>query len=59
MSEFAHALIPGDKALYRISPENPTSMRDPDGHGRARHWILEIHLVAPDGSFGGFYERLL
>jgi len=59
VSEFAHALIPGDKALYRISPQNPTPMSDPDGKGRARHWILEIHLVAPDGSFGGFYERLL
>ena len=59
VSEFAHALIPGDKALYRISPQNPTPMSDPDGKGRTRHWILEIHLVAPDGSFGGFYERLL
>ncbi|MEP6830257.1 MAG: M24 family metallopeptidase [Rhizomicrobium sp.] len=59
VSEFAHALIPGDKALYRISPQNPTPMSDPDGKGRTRHWILEIHLVAQDGSFGGFYERLL
>ena len=59
VSEFAHALIPGDKALNRIGPLNPSAMRDPDGKGRARHWILEIHLVAPDGSFGGFYERLL
>jgi Xaa-Pro dipeptidase len=59
VSEFAHALIPGDKALYRISPQNPTPMSDPDGKGRTRHWILEIHLVTPDGSFGGFYERLL
>jgi len=59
VSEFAHALIPGDKALNRISPLNPKPMTDPDGKGRARHWILEIHLVAPDGSFGGFYERLL
>jgi Xaa-Pro dipeptidase len=59
VSEFAHALIPGDKALNRISPENPKPMNDPDGKGQARHWILEIHLVAPDGSFGGFYERLL
>jgi Xaa-Pro dipeptidase len=59
VSEFAHALIPGDKALNRIGPLNPKPMTDPDGKGRARHWILEIHLVAPDGSFGGFYERLL
>ena len=59
VSEFAHALIPGDKALNRISPLNPKPMNGPDGKGRARHWILEIHLVAPDESFGGFYERLL
>jgi hypothetical protein len=59
VSEFAHALIPGDRKLNRIGPENLKAMSDPDGKGRARHWILEIHLVAPDGSFGGFYERLL
>ena len=59
VSEFAHALIPGDKALNRISPQNPAPMNGPDGKGRARYWILEIHLVSPDGSFGGFYERLL
>jgi Xaa-Pro dipeptidase len=59
VSEFAHALIPGDKALNRISPANTSPMSDPDGKGRTRHWILEIHLVAPDGNFGGFYERLL
>jgi Xaa-Pro aminopeptidase len=59
VSEFAHALIPGDRALNRISPQNPTPMNGPDGKGRARHWILEIHLVSPDGGFGGFYERLL
>ena len=59
VSEFAHALIPGDKALNRIGPQNPNPMSDPDGKGRTRHWILEIHLVAPEGNFGGFYERLL
>ena len=59
VSEFAHALIPGDKKWNRIGPENLNPMSDPDGKGRARHWILEIHLVAEDGSFGGFYERLL
>ena len=59
VSEFAHTLIPGDKALNRISPLNPKPMTDPDGKGRDRYWILEIHLVAKDGSFGGFYERLL
>ena len=59
VSEFAHALFPGVKALFGIVPQNPTPMSDLDGKGRVRHWILEIHLVALDGSFGGFYERLL
>jgi Xaa-Pro dipeptidase len=59
VSEFAHALIPGDRALNRIGPQNPKPMSDSDGKGRVRHWILEIHLVAPDGGFGGFFERLL
>jgi Xaa-Pro aminopeptidase len=59
ISEFAHAQIPGPKDLTRISPLNPAPMSEPDGHGRRRHWIGEIHLVEMDGSFGGFYERLL
>jgi Xaa-Pro aminopeptidase len=59
ISEFAHAQIPGAKDLTRISPLNDTPMSDPDGHGRPRHWIGEIHLVELDESFGGFYERLL
>jgi Xaa-Pro dipeptidase len=59
VSEFAHAQIPGDKDLTRIHPRNPVPMRDPDSLGRERHWILEIHLVDPTRSYGGFYERLL
>jgi Xaa-Pro dipeptidase len=59
VSEFAHAHIPGDKNLNRIGPDNPRPMSDPDGLGQPRHWILEIHLVERDASFGGFYERLL
>ena len=59
VSEFAHALIPGDKNLNRMYPGKPKRMRDPDELGRERHWILEIHLVEPNGLYGGFYERLL
>jgi Xaa-Pro aminopeptidase len=59
VGEFPHARWPGEKYHGHIRPENPTRMGDPDAFGRRRHWILEIHLVAPDGSFGGFYERLL
>ena len=53
------ARSPGDAATRRISPANTVRMRDPDTTGKPRHWILEIHLVSRDRSFGGFYERLL
>lgn len=59
ISEFAHAQIPGAKDLTRISPLNTAPMSQPDGNGRRRYWIGEIHLVEQDDSFGGFYERLL
>jgi Xaa-Pro dipeptidase len=59
VGEFPHARIPGNKDLYRISPANPGRMRDPDGAGNPRHWIIEVHLVDRSRTFGGFYERLL
>jgi len=59
VSEFAHSQIPGAKHLTRIYPDNLEPMSNPDGNGNPRHWIGEIHLVELDGSFGGFYERLL
>lgn len=59
VAEFPHARLPGPKQTHHISPENPARLRDPDGHGQARHWILEIHLIDPEGGFGGFYERLM
>ena len=59
VGEFPHARLPGPKQINHISPENPDRLRNPDGLGQARHWILEIHLVDPSGAFGGFYERLM
>jgi Xaa-Pro aminopeptidase len=59
VGQYPYARSPGEKEPRRISPGNTTRMRDLDADGRARHWILEIHLLAPDRSFGGFYERLL
>ena len=59
VGEFPHAHLPGPKQLNRIYPDNPEPMRNPDANGNTRHWILEIHLLAPDRSFGGFYERLM
>ena len=57
--EFPHAYIPGEKDHHRINAANPGRLREPDAFGRVRHWILEIHLIAPDRTFGGFYEKLL
>lgn len=59
VGEHPCARNPHDKALRRIAPGNTVRMRDPDPDGRPRHWILEVHLVARDRDFGGFYERLL
>jgi Xaa-Pro dipeptidase len=56
---FPHARIPGNKDRYRISPTNPGRLRDPDALGQTRHWIIEVHLVDRNRTFGGFYERLL
>jgi Xaa-Pro aminopeptidase len=42
-----------------IAPVNDEAMTLPDRLGRARHWILEIHLTDRARTFGGFYERLL
>ncbi len=59
VGKFPYARSPAGKDGGRVSPANDQRMRDPDRHGQARHWILEVHLVAQDGTFGGFYERLL
>lgn len=59
VGRYPFARSPAGKDGGRASPANGERMRDPDPKGQRRHWILEIHLVAPDGSFGGFYERLL
>lgn len=59
VGEFPHARLPGPKQIHYISPENPEKLRNPDGLGQTRHWILEIHLVDPSATFAGFYERLM
>jgi len=59
VGEFSHSTWPGEKDLKRIGPRNPLPMRRPEHLGRDFHWILEIHLVDRDRTFGGFYERLL
>lgn len=59
VGKFPYARSPAGRDGGRISPANAQRMRDPDALGRPRNWILEIHLVSPNGNFGGFCERLL
>lgn len=59
VGEFPHLTWPGAREHTRIYPDNPHTLSDLDHLGRKRFWIIETHLVAPDRSFGGFYERLL
>lgn len=58
VGEFPHARLPDGKDTQRIAPANSTRLSAPDGLG-GRFWIIEIHLLAADRSYGGFYERLL
>jgi Xaa-Pro aminopeptidase len=57
IGKFPHAPPPRQGRF--IAAGNASRMRDPDANGKARHWILEIHLVDQARAFGGFYERLL
>lgn len=59
IGQFPHERIPNDKITLYSHPGNPRRMRDPDGNGQERHWILEIHFVDRARQIGGFYEELL
>ena len=59
VGEFPHELIDGERMNSYIAPGNTTEMRRDDQTGKRAHWILEIHLIDPDRSIGGFFEQLL
>ncbi|MFF4291559.1 aminopeptidase, partial [Streptomyces sp. NPDC001633] len=59
VGEFPHETIDGADVESYITPGNDTPLRRTDKAGRTCHWILEIHLLAPERQFGGFYEELL
>ncbi|MBV9541631.1 MAG: aminopeptidase P family protein [Alphaproteobacteria bacterium] len=59
LGEYSMPRPTGDAGRNYIAPGNRERMRLPDTLGRARHWILEIHLTDRDKTYGGFYERLL
>ena len=59
VGEFPHTAFPGERSVSLIAPGNDMRMRDRDADGRERYWILEVHLVEPQGRFGAFSEELL
>ncbi|CAN5720387.1 M24 family metallopeptidase [soil metagenome] len=59
VGEFPHTAFPGERSVSLIAPGNDMRMRDRDADGRERYWILEVHLVEPQGRFGAFSEALL
>ncbi|WP_340644074.1 M24 family metallopeptidase [Phenylobacterium sp.] len=59
VGEFPHIAFPGERSVSLIAPGNDLRMRERDADGRERYWILEVHLVEPQGRFGAFSEELL
>lgn len=58
VGEFPHERVAGTDLDY-IKPGCIKKMTDPDDNGNCRQWILEIHLLNQDKTWGGFYEDLL
>lgn len=59
VGEFPHEKIAGDDIESYIATGSDNPMRRTDRTGKPCHWILEVHLVDRDRSFGGFHEELL
>jgi Xaa-Pro dipeptidase len=59
LGHFPHETDRSEAKRFKIRHGNDISLREPDEHGGARHWILEIHFVDRARQIGGFYEELL
>jgi Xaa-Pro dipeptidase len=59
IGHFPHEHAPADPKRFSIRHGNPTSLREADSQGRARHWILEVHFIDRSRQIGGFFEELL
>ena len=59
IGHFPHEGPSGGSRALTIEHGNPLRLRQPDGEGKVRHWILEIHLVDWARQFRGFLEELL
>jgi Xaa-Pro aminopeptidase len=59
IGHFPHEGPSGGARALTIEHGNNLLLRQPDGKGNVRHWILEIHLIDRARQFGGFLEELL
>ncbi|MBI2430041.1 MAG: aminopeptidase P family protein [Ignavibacteriales bacterium] len=59
IGNFPHEIIQGDEQRNYLHPNNHIRLSDPDIHGNPRDWILEIHFINKERTFGGFFEQLL
>lgn len=59
VGEFPHEKIDGADIASYIAPGSDGPMRRADRAGRQCHWILEVHLLEPNRTFGAFHEELL
>ncbi len=59
IGQFPHETSARTPKQLSIRSGNATALREPDAHGKPRHWILEIHFIDRARRIGGFFEELL
>lgn len=59
IGNFPHEHILGDELHNYLHPNNHIKLSELDKQGNPRDWILEIHFINKEHTFGGFFEQLL
>lgn len=59
IGNFPHEHILGDEEHNYLHPNNHIKLNELDIQGNPRDWILEIHFINKERTFGGFFEQLL
>jgi len=59
IGNFPHEHILGDEEHNYLHPNNHIKLSELDIQGNPRDWILEIHFINKERTFGGFFEQLL
>ncbi len=59
IGNFPHERILGDEEQNYLHPNNHIKLSELDIQGNPRDWILEIHFINKEKTFGGFFEQLL